>query len=418
MFLSGAYWRFPVVNFQNLQEICDGADEPSECSDLPTVVDERQTRKRGGDSSAESVLLPEGSSGPTTAKTVRREEGGSVEEKLEKRLEKGVVNPELLKYITAHFDHYVISPTSGTIQQKQWVSDRILQLVSAENPTYKQALNNREVSFSFFTFDEFKNFYRARRQYIFRPSQAYWTVERSVVYAEQWLEAQCGGTMFNKLQRPECQYPMTVKGLLQLISDVVFMRYRKFNCLQLTGTFNVGKSWFTDMLLDFCINRADLKDWNRYMNGNFPFQELVNRRIAIWNEPTTSGDKDQINALKTLFGGETTSTSVKHKKNMMLYRIPIIVTTNDNVYNNHDCFYQRRVILHCVPCRFEYDRALHPFALLKLFKKYDIATHVVEEPDLEEPKETQYVDSDDEVCNVLKQNDDENVIVFSTEQFE
>ena len=49
------------------------------------------------------------------------------------------------------------------------------------------------------------------------------------------------------------------------------------------GTPNSGKNYFFDCIIHYFLNFGQLGNFNKFCNC--PFQECVNKRIILWNEP-------------------------------------------------------------------------------------------------------------------------------------
>lgn len=98
----------------------------------------------------------------------------------------------------------------------------------------------------------------------------------------------------------------------------------KVNTIVLYGPTNTGKSLLckvmTEFLLTGTINR-------RSENTNFAFENLLDRSVAILEEPKINAAN--ANDMKQLLGGETFEVAVKYKPMQYLTRLPVIVTTNE-----------------------------------------------------------------------------------------
>lgn len=286
---------------------------------------------------------------------------------------------------------YIFSPPQLILDQPIWTTHPILKMVGADDKQFDLAFKNWRVELASWDFHDFVQFYKAKRHYYFKPKTEYHDVATSVHWAEKWLENNAANGGFwetNSQTGTKFLRTATVKEWLQTISDILNRRYKKLRCLQLEGGQSVGKSWFTEMFADFYLNRADLSNWNRYMNASFPFGDLDARRLIMWNEPALNGDETQIEDLKKLMGGEMLSANKKYARNQAkVYNTPMIITTNHGIFNDNPIFFDRRRIFLCTS--FPYfvggetcpgQKALHPFAWIKLLKKYEIATDVMKDP--------------------------------------
>mgnify|MGYP006279404493 CR=1 FL=1 len=292
---------------------------------------------------------------------------------------------EVMEYF---FREYIFSPPQLLIDQTIWTTHPVLKMVGADDKQLDLCFKNWRVELASWDYSDFVQFYKAKRHYYFKPKTEYHSVEQSVYWAEKWLENNAkNGYYFQPLPAAArtVKRASSVQEWLQVISDVLNRRYKKLRTVQFNGPRSVGKSWFTDMFADFYLNRADLSNWNRYVNSTFPFGDLDARRLILWNEPALSGDETQIEDLKKLMGGEILSANKKYARNQAkVYNTPMIITCNHGLLDNDPIFLERRRIFECVPFP-EFiggqncpgQKALHPFAWIKLLKKYNIETDVV-----------------------------------------
>ncbi|KAM3171138.1 hypothetical protein ACTXT7_017221 [Hymenolepis weldensis] len=111
---------------------------------------------------------------------------------------------------------------------------------------------------------------------------------------------------------------------IQKLERVMDKKDNKINGIVLYGPTNTGKSLLckimTEFLLTGTINR-------RSENTNFAFENLLDRSVAILEEPKINAAN--ANDMKQLLGGESFEVSVKYKPMQYLTRLPVIVTTNE-----------------------------------------------------------------------------------------
>lgn len=106
---------------------------------------------------------------------------------------------------------------------------------------------------------------------------------------------------------------------------VITHKEKKKNTLVLQGPSNTGKTAFIRPLLD-------LFNWGEVQNGGtFMFQNCINKELLIWEEPLIGSDFVEI--CKRVFEGMTTQVSVKYKPAQTLYRTPLIITTNKDLWH-------------------------------------------------------------------------------------
>lgn len=305
------------------------------------------------------------------------------------------VNGELIETVTKMLHKYIYSPPQAIRNSVEWVRNPKTKNIFESHAEFKGALDNWETELYNWSYRQFVAFYKVSRSYRWRPGAIYHSVEESVDFVEKWLTNQMtrGGSIKNGCN-DTCSYPNTPKGWLQAISNVVNRRINKLNCLHFVGQRNAGKTWFTNMLLDFYISRGDLENWNKYINASFPFMNLPNRRIAIWNEACITGDECQLEQIKILSEGASTTVAVKHKNPAVVCKVPLIITSNRLFYQNYDFFSSRRIIFNCASIPFDgWEKSIHPFAFMKLIKKYDIEVDEIVQVE-EVTQEQQYIDSE------------------------
>lgn len=100
----------------------------------------------------------------------------------------------------------------------------------------------------------------------------------------------------------------------------------KKNTFVLQGPSNTGKSAFIRGLISAHGNAV-----GHICNGTFPFQGLAGTcNLGVWEEPLLSGTEAE--KAKQIFGGEPTSIAVKFSAPVQVSRIPIIITSNHDIW--------------------------------------------------------------------------------------
>lgn len=295
-----------------------------------------------------------------------------------------------VSYIENMLDTYIYTPPNILCQSSYWVNDNETRFISASSPEFQLAIHNVQTRFSQMSYQGFLDFYRKQRHYIFRPGVVYWDVQKSFYYARQWIEEQSeNGTVTVPAPFGVTREKKSPKEWLQMISNIVNRRERKRFALILQGPTSCGKTWFTNMLLDFYLNKGELNNWNKYENTSFPFMGLVNRRIALWNEALLNGDASQKENLKVLFEGESKCVSVKNQKDGTVISTPIVVTTNNLMFEKDLQFKERQTVLTVAKVPMLTGgttcpgfNSLHPFAWPKLLEYYKIETEQISENDV------------------------------------
>ena len=95
------------------------------------------------------------------------------------------------------------------------------------------------------------------------------------------------------------------------------------NTLYLQGQSNAGKTYITNSL----IPNKD-KIGSHISSKEFPFMECVNKNLILINELTIK-DQAEAELYKNILGGEATFVNIKNKPGELLYRKPVIITSNE-----------------------------------------------------------------------------------------
>nr|WAX26092.1 MAG: nonstructural protein [Army ant associated chapparvovirus 8] len=110
--------------------------------------------------------------------------------------------------------------------------------------------------------------------------------------------------------------------------NVLFLTSDKHNVLCLQGPSNSGKTYFIRPLANI-FNYGEV-----VTGGTFMFQNCINTEMIIWEEPLIGSDYAEL--CKRVFEGMTTQVNVKFKPPQTLYRTPVIMTTNKDVWHYCD----------------------------------------------------------------------------------
>lgn len=106
----------------------------------------------------------------------------------------------------------------------------------------------------------------------------------------------------------------------------LWQKHQKRNTFVLQGPSNTGKSSFIRPLLE-------LFRWGQILQAHqFMFQNCICKEIVVWEEPLIS--KDFADKCKLLFEGSTQMVEIKSRAPQMLTRVPIVITTNSNIWRH------------------------------------------------------------------------------------
>lgn len=165
--------------------------------------------------------------------------------------------------------------------------------------------------------------------------------------------------------------PDEVRAFLKTLYCVLEKLVPKLNTILVHSPPSSGKNYFFDCIKDYFLNTGKLCRANKH-NG-FPFQDVANRRVVMWNEPNYSAEFEE--QLKELLGGDTTNVSAKYKAEVQVWRTPVIILTNRNInLMNNPAFNDRMRIYRWKQAPFlrKLEKKPHPLATYKLFAYYNI----------------------------------------------
>nr|WAX26060.1 MAG: nonstructural protein [Army ant associated chapparvovirus 16]WAX26062.1 MAG: nonstructural protein [Army ant associated chapparvovirus 16] len=102
----------------------------------------------------------------------------------------------------------------------------------------------------------------------------------------------------------------------------------KRNVFVIQGASNTGKTTFLRPLLEL------LTFGEVVSGGQFMFQNCINKELLIWEEPLIGSDF--VEMCKRVFEGMSTQVPVKFKAPQTLYRTPLFITTNKDLWYYSD----------------------------------------------------------------------------------
>lgn len=138
------------------------------------------------------------------------------------------------------------------------------------------------------------------------PTDLYYSVDASVCIVHMIMD--CNGIPMGKFVRDAV--------------DLMDKRRPKVNCLWLHGTTNAGKSYLARSFERLAtLFHSVPPGSNRFM-----FQDCVNRRLIVLNEPYL--DESSIEAVKEVLEGQGCYVPVKQKADQWLRSTPVIITSN------------------------------------------------------------------------------------------
>ena len=102
----------------------------------------------------------------------------------------------------------------------------------------------------------------------------------------------------------------------------------KRNTLCFRGVANAGKSQLMATYVQWMVGNHYGKPSNN-KNSSFPFDNCVNKRLILWEEPLVV--PENIEDVKLLMGGEELRADIKFDSMMNVGRTPLIITTNNKL---------------------------------------------------------------------------------------
>ena len=130
-----------------------------------------------------------------------------------------------------------------------------------------------------------------------------------------------------------------VQQFLTNVVDVVDQRIPKKNTIDVWGPPSCGKTWFFNMVTDYCMNVGYMLNLTRD-TSRFALENCVNRKLIVWNEPQVAEGFQE--RLKTILGGDRTYTEVKGRRGAHILRTGVIITCNARVYPEDEAINTRR----------------------------------------------------------------------------
>lgn len=145
---------------------------------------------------------------------------------------------------------------------------------------------------------------------------------------ERIVKKQCDFDCFFHIYAYVYYQGINPNKFLMKLFKVLFMDIDKINCFVIQGPSNTGKTTFLRELLSF-YNWGEIQS-----SGPFMFQNCINKELLIWEEPLIG--HDFVETCKKVFEGMATQVSVKYKPAQTLYRTPVLITTNKDLWHYCD----------------------------------------------------------------------------------
>jgi len=295
------------------------------------------------------------------------EEGQGIEESSSNVARSGWINVRAkttkfdttIEKVQALLEKYPTWPIRGIRSHEEFRQDR--NLINPRNMNdVNAAIDDFGVRIMNYTMRDFYTFYtRKGCEPIFRRSDTYMGIEESVEVINDLLKFQFDDDEDN------------INEFLNTLVAVFERKIPKLNTLVLHSPPSSGKTFFMDMLFSISLNTGGFTTANKHFP--FAYQEGVNRRVIMWDEPNYSSD--QLEILKKICGGFTVEVNVKNKGYGEIERTPLFVTTNDMLSIMYMQEFSDRVKTYTwKPAIFlkECEHKPNPMSLFPLLIKYNI----------------------------------------------
>lgn len=204
---------------------------------------------------------------------------------------------------------------------------------------YESAIDIFNIKINSLSLKEFRDLYSKTlpvfNSHTLNPFDLYHNVEESVYYLNSLLNFQFNGEEFkivNFLSNVKRWFDksgwLEETGLINI----------KCNTISVVGPPNCGKSYFFDCLASLALNVGHIGRINNKTN-HFSLQESVNKRLISGNEISMEeGAKEDF---KKICEGSPVNIPVKHQKDSVLYKTPVLLMSNSFSFVNHDPAFKR-----------------------------------------------------------------------------
>lgn len=272
---------------------------------------------------------------------------------------------EKCKTILDMLHKYVCYPVKGIFSIDAWLDHPELGFLNETDKDVDAAISNWNKRLCQWTIYDYNKFYTENNIVpVFAASQL--TFNDYYYDMDSSFNAICNLLNFQFGHDQEAIY-----NFLQDVYDVLERRIPKLNTIMITSSPNAGKNFFFDTICAYYQNvghMCNASKWNL-----FPFQDMFERRLVLWNEPNFAPEfTDQ---LKELLGGDSTTVSVKYRQEVPIRRTPIIILSNRKVSGlSHSAFESRICHYSWSPANFlkDYDKKPNPLVIYKVFQHYGV----------------------------------------------
>ena len=252
-------------------------------------------------------------------------------------------------------------PVQNCVLTKLWKFDSDVRFVTEEDKMFRKAVSYVGSLINYKSTLELDEYHKSTknifRNYMGDPNY-YYSVTDSINVIRDFLNFQ-----FNEDREH-------ISKFLQDCINILDKKLPKMNCLEIISPPSSGKNFFFDFLAGFYLNVGTIGNFNRF--SNFPFQDCVNRRLLIWNEPNV--ESSAFDTCKMLFGGDPLPAKIKFCGDATIPRTPVIVLSNKTVFPNDQAFIDRMIKYKWKPASIlkGYSRYPNPLAWPLLLTEFDV----------------------------------------------
>lgn len=253
-------------------------------------------------------------------------------------------------------------PLFSACETEYWLSNVALSYHDKSCPYYRKAIRKLERLLCFKSYEWFMKHYADPnvipkfRAITSDPSDFYYDRDTSYTVVKKLL--------LHQYDDDETK----VKKFIQHLYNVCEKVLPKKNTMMIVGPANAGKNYFIDCISAFYLCVGYQGNFNK--NTSFPFQDCVNKRIIVWNEPNIQ--PSSFDTVKKILGGDPCSANIKYESSSTIPRTPVLITSNVDVLPNDKIFNTRlyRVKWKAASFLKEYSKYPHPYVWSDLINEY------------------------------------------------
>lgn len=224
--------------------------------------------------------------------------------------------------------HYATYPINAINQTQKWLNSPY-KFVMASDQVFVRAMNNLMTQTSKWSIDDYIKLYTNNNSVwgaVNVPfDEYYYSVQQSAMILEDLIIFQ-----MNAKDEDYDMRKLQIRDFLTEIYSVFERLVPKKNTIYVVSPPSAGKNYFFDAILTFYLNCGNVANYNK--NNQFPFQDCINRRVLLWNEPNFM--QSAVDTIKMLTGGDNMHVNVKYSNHVPLYRTPVLVLSNNHVFKD------------------------------------------------------------------------------------